>query len=251
MSGVGSHEWALRTMGRLRTADRFALMVQGLRMQARRLLRRFRSADIPVAIDLEAVKAPDTQAARHAALLCQEVSPPYLMNHCHRTYFWAHIFAKVRSISFDNELLFVAALLHDLGLTKAYAGCAEHAECFSLDSVQGAGALARQAAWSRERQDALAEAIVMHLNIVVPLRCGAEAHLLHAGAAMDVVGMDAEAIGEPTRREVVRQYPREGFKRAFGERLRAEMEERPGGRICYLHRRLGFGKRIRQAPFSE
>ncbi len=92
---------------------------------------------------------------------------------------------------------------------------------------------------------------MLHLNIVVPLRCGAEAHLLHAGAAMDVVGMDAETIGEATREAVVRQYPRDDFKKAFGERLRAEMEERPGGRICYLHRLLGFGKLIGQAPFSE
>lgn len=251
MSDVGSQEWALRTMGRLTAGDRFALMAQGLRVQARRILRRLRSAETPLDIDLEDVNPPDSQVAKQAALLCREVSPSYLLNHCHRTYLWGHIFAKARAITFDNELLYVAALLHDLGLTKAYAGCAEHAECFSLDSVQGAGALARQAAWPRERQDALAEAIVMHLNIVVPLRCGAEAHLLQAGAAMDVVGMNAETIGDSTRRAVVRQYPRENSKQAFGERLRAEMEERPGGRICYLHRRLGFGKLIRQSPFSE
>lgn len=54
-----------------------------------------------------------------------------------------------------------------------------------------------------------------------------------------------------TRRAVVEQYPREDFKKAFGERLRDEMRERPGGRVCFLHRRVGFGELVRRAPFSE
>jgi len=238
-------------MGRLTVADRLALMGQGLRFQAVRAMRRLRRAGAPVKFDLEEVKPPDSEVAKQAALVCQQVSPAFLLNHCHRTYLWGHLIAKARSLPFDDELLYVAALLHDLGLTAAYAGCGEHAECFSLDSAQGAGAFARQAEWPRERQEALTEAIVMHLNVVVPLKHGVEAHLLHAGAGLDVVGMNAEILGAETRRAVVQCHPREGFKKAFGKRLREEMRERPGGRICFLHKGLRFGELIRKAPFSE
>ncbi len=251
MNGVGSLEWAMRTMGRLTVTDRLALMGQGLQLQAHRMMRRFSAAGAPVNVPLHDIAPPDSETANQAALLCQQVSPVFLVNHCHRTYLWAHLIATARSITFDNELLYVAALLHDLGLTTAYAGCAEHAECFTLDSAQGAGALARQAAWPPERQEALTEAIVMHLNVVAPIGKGVEAHLLHAGASLDVVGTNAELLDNETRRKVVQRYPREDFKRAFGERLRQEMRERPSGRICFLHRRVGFGKLIRRAPFSE
>ena len=138
-----------------------------------------------IAIDIDAIQAPDSALVESAAKLCAEVSPIALFNHCARAYVWGCIFAQHARITYDPELFYAACMLHDLGLTAAYRDCARHGECFTLDSVEGASALAKAAGWDAARQDALAEAIVLHMNVVVSLDQGPEAHLLHEAASLE------------------------------------------------------------------
>src|SRR5262245_31724073 len=45
---------------------------------------------------------------------------PALLNHCVRSYLWGTGYAAAHSIAFDDELYYVAAMLHDIGLTDAF-----------------------------------------------------------------------------------------------------------------------------------
>lgn len=240
-------------MGRLSASDRLALLGQAYRLQGRLLLsllrRTFGGAVIRQNVD--ELLPPDSEAARKAALLCTEVSSPFLVTHCQRMYVWARLLGERQTLRYDSELLYVACMLHDLGLTPAYAGCGEHAECFTIDSVQGAGAVARHAEWPPERQDALAEAILLHLNVDVPLRQGVEAHLLHEAAALDVLGLRAWEIAPETRGACVERFPRLNFKKEIAALFDREYRERPHGRARFLRRYCGFMPLLRWAPFSE
>ena len=111
--GVGSLAWAQRTRGRLGTGDRVRLLAQALLARARGLLPGRRRASI----DVGALRVPDSALATAAADHLAAVAEPWLVNHCWRTYAWGWLLAAAERRAFDEETLFVAALLHDLGLT--------------------------------------------------------------------------------------------------------------------------------------
>src|SRR5213083_2031780 len=94
---------------------------------------------------------PDSRLARRAEKLVAEVSPPFLTNNCFRSHFFAVALAERDRVRFDAELLYVAALLHDLGLVARF----DTGRCFEED---GGAVAARLAAddWPPERCEALA-----------------------------------------------------------------------------------------------
>ncbi len=60
--------------------------------------------------------------ARKAVDLARESSPAYLFNHTMRTYLFASLTGRALGQRFDEELLFLACTLHDLGLTERFQG---------------------------------------------------------------------------------------------------------------------------------
>src|SRR5918998_2408751 len=63
---------------------------------------------------------PDTGLAAAAEALTLRVSSPALVGHCRRTYAFGAAVLQQRGRTFDTELLYIAAMLHDLGLTDEF-----------------------------------------------------------------------------------------------------------------------------------
>jgi len=252
-SRVGTWTWAERTDGKLRQADRRGLLHQAMQLQWRRLVaqttRRFGRKH--AAISADSLRIPDTPTATRAADLCMQLSPLWLTHHCTRTYLWGSLLAKREALSYDEEFLYIAAMLHDLGLTSSHWGKDTTAQCFAVEGARAAKAFAREVAWDARRQDALAEAICLHLNVVVPVEQGVEAHLLQAGASCDVIGTAYHAIAPKTRALVLEQYPRLHFKQEIEDCLHQQVLLRPEARAALLYHRFQFGERIANAPFAE
>jgi hypothetical protein len=99
-------------------------------------------------------------------------------------------------------------------------------------------------------REVVANAIAMHHSPGVGLDAGAEAHLLSAGAAVDVFGLRSNEIPDAVRAQVVAQFPRLRFKREFAALWRAEAKHVPRGRAWYLHRFALSDLSIRLAPFE-
>jgi HD superfamily phosphodiesterase len=123
---------------------------------------------------------PDSRLAREATDLVQSCSPDFLVNHCFRSHAWAVALAERDGVRFDAELLYVAAVLHDLGLIAQF----DTGRCFEADSAAAAVELATEHGWPEARQEVLAEAIRLHVAIEIALEDGPEAYLLwHATAS--------------------------------------------------------------------
>lgn len=150
-------------------------------------------------------------------------------------------------MTFDREVLYVAALLHDLGVAHT-TPLAD--ECFTLVGARAALAAADATAARAEQGRVAAEAITLHINPIVAAELGVEAHLLAAGAAFDVVGRRYRALDAATVQAVLARHPRQEFKRRFRLAWREHAGAFPCGRAHAL-RRLGFGLAIGMAPFSE
>ena len=63
---------------------------------------------------------PVTPAAEAALSVATRFCSPALLNHCIRSYLWGAMYGTAHGIAFDDELYYVAALLHDTGLTEAF-----------------------------------------------------------------------------------------------------------------------------------
>src|ERR1700687_5967454 len=66
------------------------------------------------------IALPDTRSAREAEAIAKAVLPAEIYNHSLRTFLFAELVAKVRKIDHDVEVVYVASLLHDTGMSPKY-----------------------------------------------------------------------------------------------------------------------------------
>jgi hypothetical protein len=147
-------------------------------------------------------------------------------------------------LRFDAELLYVAALLHDLGLVAEF----DTGRCFEVDGAAAAADLAAAAGWSEERRDALAEAIRLHVALEEELGEGPEAYLLWHATGLDVVGHRLHDLDRRAIESIVARYPRLDFKRGFTDLLRDQAARKPS---CWAASAIrgGIVERMEAAPF--
>ncbi len=249
---IGTLSWAKESGGRVSFAESLSEVRRGVALQlsvwgdaAKRKLG-FGNKE---RVALGEVTLPETPIARETERLCRQVSAPWLVNHCLRTYVWGELFAARDGISHDRELLYCAALLHDLGVTEAYA--TPPGDCFALVGARAASAFLQSRGWNEAKTQALAEAIALHLNVKVGIESGPEAHLLSRGVGLDTIGLRINELPEEAVQAVVMRHPRVGMKREVTAVLKAQAKQSPKTRIALLCRHLQFISRLRRAPFAE
>ena len=67
--------------------------------------------------EVSGIKIPDSKLARDAAQFIRDSEGDFLFQHSTRVYYWAALAGKRKGLTFDPELLYVAAMFHDFGLT--------------------------------------------------------------------------------------------------------------------------------------
>jgi hypothetical protein len=79
------------------------------------------------------VGAPDNELCQSATALVAELSPPFLFNHCARSFLFAEAIGKRDRLQYDRELLYLSAMLHDLGLTDTFLDGSQRFEVEGAD----------------------------------------------------------------------------------------------------------------------
>jgi hypothetical protein len=250
MSDVGSWDWAQRTGGRLSRADRAELLRQGVVAQLSRMPAAWRLRFRREASPLSIPDPPDTALAREAEERVRELSKPALYGHCLRTWAFSALFAKRDRVDHDEELLYLACVLHDIGLTEAHDGKDPAAACFAVEGARAAHSLLCAQQQPRDRARTVAEAISLHLNIDVPDRYGPEAVLLSKGVTLDVVGRRLDRFSAETVAAVGTRWPREGAGELLLADTKRQARIRPQSRAALLHR-LGFSKLLSSNPLDR
>ena len=178
-----------------------------------------------------------------------ESSPQWMHAHVLRTYSWARLLGEASGLQPNDELLFVACILHDLGLTDRYAP--EPGECFAFAGARHARKLLVAEGLPAEWAARVADAITLHLEVHVSLRQGVEPKLLRDGAAFDVLGIGGRNITREAQRAVLRAYSREGLGAPLAERLRAAARDAPDSRMAFYCRRIDFAGRAARVRLPE
>jgi hypothetical protein len=195
--------------------------------------------------DVEKLTLPETAATREAEQVCRDASSISLANHCFRSYAWGAVLGIAEGVTFDAELFYVAALLHDIGLTTDF----DRGGCFESDGARAAEELLGRIGWPAARANVVGRAIYLHMHDVED-DDPPEALLLAYGTSVDVSGRRFDEIGEQTRRVVLDRFPRVGFKRHFFDLFSDQAARKPGCSVS-TYMRSGFGERILNAPFDD
>ncbi|CTQ53842.1 HD domain protein, cyanamide hydratase family [Roseibium album] len=214
-SKMGTIEWGKRagafSKGRLTRIEKLRILINMGRMTALEamdtLLDRSGLMDA-FGSDLEGMQPPDTALVRDAFDFADDVQGLELMRHSWRSYYWAMLLGGYRKLEVDREILFAAAILHDVGLAKGRNS--EPRECcFVVYGVERCKHHLVGKGHDRAKVKKIADAIGLHLNAYVSDRVsGIEAHLLSRGAMCDVFGMGRKRIAKSIHQQVLTEYPK-------------------------------------------
>ena len=158
------------------------------------------------------IKIPDSKIAREAAELVRQHESEMLFNHSVRVYVFGAMKGIRQNLKFDSELLYVAALFHDLGLVDAY-----HTETkrFEVDGADAAREFLRSHGIPERKADLVWEAIALHTTPGIPAYMRPEIALTNAGVVMDVIGIGYDEYTPEQRDQAIAAFPRGDFKNEF------------------------------------
>jgi hypothetical protein len=196
-----------------------------------------RLADIPI---------PSTPAAALAFEVVHRYSAPALVNHCVRAYLFAASLAPAEGLTVDHELLYVASLLHDIGLEPAFDS---HTLPFEDAGGHVAWVFAAGAGWPADRRDRAAAIIVAHMRGTDPA-LDPEGHLLDLATGLDISGKNADRWAAELRSEIVTAHPRldlaDRFLACFRDQAARKPDSSAGQAVS-----SGIADRMATNPLNE
>lgn len=176
-----------------------------------------------VRLPFHEISIPDSELAQQATRLVQEVSPPFLYYHCLRTFVFADLIGQRQEMSYDRELLYLSAVMHDLGLTERYDG----EQRYEVDGADAARQFLLQCGVSDQKADIVWDAIALHTSIGMASRKQPEVVLVQVGASMDVGGFRVEDLPRETVEQVLAAYPRLNCGQALLDLIVAQIKRKP------------------------
>lgn len=156
------------------------------------------------------IKIPDSTIASQATELLLEHGTEFLYNHSLRTFVFASLNGEQKKIRYDPELLYVSAAFHDLGLTPQYSSPDKR---FEVDGANAARDFLKSHGLPQQVLQLVWDAVALHTSPGIAEHKEAEVALLNYGVALDVVGRGYEHLSEEHREDIIKQFPRTGFKK--------------------------------------
>lgn len=190
---------------------------------------------------------PSSRAAESALELATAYHSPSLLNHVVRSWLWAEAFAAVEGrTDLDHELLYVSAILHDIGIVPAFDNAA-----LSYEEAGGhiAVALTAGAGWAAPRRQRALEVIVRHNWPSVDPEMDYEGYLLEIATGLDISGARPDVLPQDFLREVLQAYPRESLAEEFTTRVSDQAARKPDTAASRLVSG-GLAAKLRNHPLS-
>jgi HD superfamily phosphodiesterase len=201
------------------------------------------AVDAPPAVRDRAL--PDTPVAFAAEAYLAAVSNITMIRHCIRTYRFGRALAEKAGAKPDLEVLYVASLLHDLGLETLFDGPED------FEKLGAREAKRFLLSHGHERlADQVAAAIEIHTLIETAKDPRPEVAYLAIGALCDVTGARLDQIEPRAVQEIVAEYPRNGTKDLLLALVKRQIAIKPQSNIARIAARVDFAAIVRNAPFA-
>jgi hypothetical protein len=170
---------------------------------------------------------PDSEIACAAKQLVYDVSPDFVADHCLRSYLFGRELAAAKGlrpdVDYDDELVFLSCMLHDLGVTQ-YANGDQR---FEVDGADAAARFLRDHGVPEARVTTVWQAIALHTSVGLAHRFGAEQAITHLGIGADIVGNDKHLLPPGFADRVHASWPRHDLGYALAELIADQVEANP------------------------
>jgi hypothetical protein len=210
-------------------------------------------------ISVAGVYVPDTKVVAEATELVRDTTSELVYQHSRRVFFFGSLQGRNRDLSFDPELLYIAAMFHDLGLNQQFHGSGRRFEVDSADEARRF-LLARGVPEDSVRR--VWTAIALHTTPGIPELMEPEVALVTAGVEYDVLGIGYYDIDDDLRAEITALHPRLDFKRRILQAFTDGMAGKPETTFGTVNadvlehfvpgfRRIDFVETIEQSPWPD
>ncbi|MFE7609160.1 nuclear transport factor 2 family protein [Streptomyces celluloflavus] len=158
---------------------------------------------------------PRSDLAVRALRFAEAAEPAVIFRHSVRSYLFARELATGRGLTagadFDDELVFLGCVLHDLGLSEQGNGD----QRFEVDGADLAARFLRDQGVDEQVVATVWDTIALHTSDGITSRQGPEVALAQAGIAADILGRDKELLPDAFTDRVHAAFPREDLAYAL------------------------------------
>src|ERR1700750_726915 len=155
--------------------------------------------------EISGVKIPDSKLAREATQFIRDTESDFLFQHSTRVYFWGALAAERKGLTVDPELLYTAAMFHDIGLTPAFR---ESQLRFEVDGANAARTFLRGHGITEGDIEKVWLAIALHTTPGISAHLHPVAALTAEGVMMDLTSLGYDEFTDAQREAVGTGYPR-------------------------------------------
>lgn len=207
---------------------------------------------------LAGVRVPDTEPVAQAMEYAREYTDPFLFNHVMRSWLFAVSLAQIERTSHDAEVLAVATILHDLGLSHTFNGPLR----FEVEGANAARDFAIDLGIDDRRAQLIWDGVALNSTPSLALHKEAEVALCASGTILDWSGQGADQLTADQMGAILEAFPRLEMKQRFTHAVCGIVKSRPNSTYDTFAR--DFGERfvpgyeapstvdyLLNAPFNE
>ena len=148
----------------------------------------------------------------------------HVVDHCERSYQFAALAAASSGEEIDDEVLYIGALLHDVGLAPVSTGD----ERFEVRGANVARRALLEAGMERHRVETVWDIIALHASSPIAQHKSPETRLANRGIAIDVRGASVDDLPAEAVRAILDRWPRQDFPSRFAATMIDEVKAHPG-----------------------
>ncbi len=174
--------------------------------------------------NIAGIAVPDSAIAVDATELVRDTTNELIYHHSRRVYLFGSLQAKRMGLRPNPELLYVAAMFHDLGLVPPYQS---ENQRFELDGAAQARTFLTSHGHSTAEADTVWTAIALHTTPEVPYRMAPEIAATTAGVETDVLGLRLDKLTVEEIAAVTAAHPRPQFKERILQAFANGFKDRP------------------------
>ena len=172
---------------------------------------------------LGSITVIDTPLITGAMDFARTHSEPFLFNHAVRSWLFAARLGQLQGISYDEEVVAVSSLLHDLGLTNKFSGQRR----FEIEGADAARAFAREQGLEDRRVQLIWDTVALNSTLSIALYKETEVALCTAGIALDWAGLKYNQIPPDEMNSILSEFPRLDMKRCFTDSVCHIVQAKP------------------------
>jgi hypothetical protein len=214
--------------------------------------------DAPSTRLIAGVAVPDGPLITAAIEYAQRLSEPYLFNHAMRSWLFAEMIGRKKSLDFDHEVVAIGTILHDIGLTAGVSG----PNRFAVNGADAARAFITGRGLSDRRAQLIWDLVALNSTPSLALHKEPEVAVGTMGIGLDFGGFGLDVLQSGDVGRILSAFPRLRMKDRFSGTCCRLVMDRPetshdnflrdfGERFVPGYKAVSTVDLLMNAPFDE